>query len=85
MKGLSVRSLNRLSNNLVGSDIMKSSSYQCCFCDKEIKSDVTALIVVANWDKAISSQQEQQMFCHMECLKIVVSSKFPLYIADLVD
>lgn len=64
---------------------MEKNSYQCCFCDKQIISDVTELVVVANWDKDKSSQQEQQMFCHMECLKKAVSSKFPLYIADLVD
>lgn len=70
---------------MVGSDFMEKNSYQCCFCDEQIISDVTELVVVANWDKDKSSQQEQQMFCHMDCLKKAVSSKFPLYIADLVD
>lgn len=64
---------------------MDNNTYQCCFCDKKITSDVTELVVVANWDKDKSTQQEQQMFCHMECLKKAVSSKFPLYIADLVE
>lgn len=70
---------------MVGGDFMEKKSYQCCFCDEQIISDVTELVVVANWDKDKSSQQEQQMFCHMDCLKKAVSSKFPLYIADLVD
>ncbi|QHE50870.1 MULTISPECIES: hypothetical protein [Pontibacillus] len=65
-----------------------NSSYQCCFCDKRIiskKPDITSIIVVSNWDKASDTQQEQQMFCHMECLKKSVSDNFPLYIADLED
>jgi hypothetical protein len=70
---------------MIGGDFVEKKSYQCCFCDKQIISDVTELVVVTNWDKDKSSQQEQQMFCHMECLKKAVSSKFPLYIADLID
>ena len=70
---------------MVGGDFMDKNSYQCCFCNKKIISDVTELVVVVNRDKDKSSQQEQQMFCHMECLEKAVSSKFPLYIADLVD
>ncbi len=70
---------------MVGGDFMEKNSFQCCFCDEQIILDVTELVVVANWGKDKSSQQEQQMFCHMECLKKAVSSKFPLYIADLVD
>ena len=70
---------------MAGGNLMEKNSYQCCFCSRKIISDVTELIVVANRDKDKSSQQEQQMFCHMECLREALSSKFPLYIADLVD
>ncbi|TCT16442.1 hypothetical protein EDD68_1346 [Melghiribacillus thermohalophilus] len=64
---------------------MENSTYQCCFCDKKIQSDVTGLVVVTNWEKDKNSQQEQQLFCHMKCLKNAVSDKFPLYIADLIE
>lgn len=70
-----------------GSDKM-NNKYVCCFCSKPIESnemDVTELVVVSNWDKTIDKQQEQQLFCHMECLKEKVHSDTPLYIADLID
>lgn len=70
-----------------GSDHM-NNNYQCCFCGIKIETEsvnVTGLIVVSNWEKDRSEQQEQQLFCHMECLKEKVSSKVPLYIADLID
>jgi len=58
--------------------------FKCCFCNKEIKEEsVTSLIVVSNWNKEHSEQQEQQLFCHMECLKSKVSKNIPLYIADI--
>ncbi|MCT4686380.1 hypothetical protein [Vallitalea sp.] len=62
--------------------------YQCCFCGKEIKSnhiDITSLVVISNWDKTIDNQQEQQLFCHMNCLKDKVNKEVPLYIAEIVD
>ena len=59
------------------------NSYQCCFCGKTIVSDVTELVATSNWEKNGEEQIEQQMFCHMDCLKEAVSDKFPLYIADL--
>ena len=45
----------------------------------------TSLIVVANWENGNNSQQEQQLFCHFECLKKRLSKNAPLYIADLVE
>jgi len=48
---------------------MKKEIYQCGFCNNSITSHVTALIIIANWDKDQQLQQEQQLFCHMECLK----------------
>ncbi len=70
-----------------GSDRMKNS-YTCCFCNEKIEStkiDITSLIVVSNWDKSPEKQQEQQLFCHMECLRSKLSVTTPLYIADLID
>lgn len=67
------------------SDFM-NNNYQCCFCGNRIETDdVTGLIDVSNWEKDKNEQQEQQLFCHMECLKEKLSAKTPLYIADLTD
>lgn len=70
---------------IIEGDIVEKNSYQCCFCNQPIISGVTELNAVVNWDKDKSSQQEKQMFCHVEWLEMAVSSKFPLYIADLVE
>ncbi|SDO04567.1 hypothetical protein SAMN04487897_107180 [Paenibacillus sp. yr247] len=67
---------------------MSNQTYQCCFCNKNIESnkiDITALIVISNWDKNQDEQQEQQLFCHMECLRSKLGNNVPLYIADIFD
>jgi len=67
---------------------MSKQKYQCCFCGENIESnqiDITALIVVSNWDKQQDLQQEQQLFCHMECLRSKLAKNVPLYIADIID
>jgi len=72
---------------MLGSDKM-TSKYICCFCGDTIKSnelDITGLVIVSNWDKAPDRQQEQQLFCHMNCLKESLDTKVPLYIADIID
>jgi hypothetical protein len=72
--------------NLTKESSGQVTSYQCCFCDKGIQSnEVTSLIVVSNWENARETQHEQQMFCHMDCLRKSVSRNFPLYIADIED
>lgn len=65
---------------------MNNQKYQCCFCGGNIESnqiDITTLIVVSNWDKQSELQQEQQLFCHVECLKSRLKKNVPLYIAEL--
>ncbi|GAC44188.1 hypothetical protein PPOP_3591 [Paenibacillus popilliae ATCC 14706] len=67
---------------------MSSQVYQCCFCNQKIEStklDITSFIVISNWDKSREEQQEQQLFCHMECLKSKLGSNTPLYIEDIFD
>ncbi len=67
---------------------MSNQKYQCCFCDENIESnqiDITALFVVSNWNKDQKLQQEQQLFCHMECLRSKLAENVPLYIADVID
>lgn len=67
---------------------MINQNFQCCFCGEGIESDVinvTSLIVISNWDKNQDVQQEQQLFCHIECLKSKLCKGVPLYIADIID
>jgi len=67
---------------------MENKKFQCCFCDKAIESnqiDITSLIVVSNWDKNQDQQQEQQFFCHINCLKNKLSENAPLYIINMID
>ena len=62
--------------------------YQCCFCGNSMNFEnesITSLIVTSNWNDSINSQQEQQLFCHMECLKENISDKIFLYLSDLID
>ena len=56
--------------------------YECCFCSKEIVSnvvDVTALIVITNYDKNEKKQEVQQLFCHILCLQEKLPKNVPLY------
>ncbi len=67
---------------------MNSQKYKCCFCGQHIESndiDITSLVVLSNWDKRQDLQQEQQLFCHMECLRNRIDVNIPLYIADIID
>lgn len=70
---------------------MNNQKYQCCFCGENIQSNqidvtgLTGLIVVSNWDKSQELQQEQQLFCHMECLRDKLAKDVPLYIADIFE
>ncbi len=67
---------------------MTPNYYQCCFCGKKIEStniDVTSLLVSVNWDKQKSLQKDQQLFCHLACLKKTLDVKAPLYVENIVD
>ena len=67
---------------------MGEQIFQCCFCGGDVISggfDVTSIIVITNWDKESEFQQEQQLFCHMECLKERLSKDVSLYVADIED
>lgn len=66
---------------------MGKLTYQCCFCNERItpsQVDVTALIVISNWDKDPDVQKEQQLFCHCDCLKGVLANNVPCVI-DVCD
>ena len=57
-------------------------NYECCFCSKEIISnavDVTALLVITNYDKNEKKREVQQLFCHILCLQEKLPTSVPLY------
>jgi hypothetical protein len=64
---------------------MDNQMYQCCFCENSIDSSIcgiTSIVVISNWEKERNLQQEQQLFCHVECLKAQLSINVPLYIFE---
>ena len=47
------------------------NEFQCIFCGKSINKDeekVTSLLITTNWENE-ASQEDQQVFCHLSCLK----------------
>lgn len=47
------------------------NEFQCIFCGKPIDKDrekVTSLLITTNWDNE-NEQEDQQVFCHLKCLK----------------
>ena len=47
------------------------SEFQCIFCGKKINQNnekVTSILVTTNWEKE-DEQEDQQLFCHLNCLK----------------
>ena len=47
------------------------NEFQCIFCGKVINKDdekVTSLLITTNWESE-DSQEDQQVFCHLKCLK----------------
>ncbi len=45
--------------------------FQCIFCGETIdkkKEKITSLLITSNW-KNEDEQSDQQVFCHMSCLK----------------
>ncbi len=63
-----------------------NKKYVCCFCIETIKDKkLTSLIVIANYNKPHSEQNEQQLFCHLSCLKSKMDKDIPLYLLDLEE
>ena len=59
--------------------------YECCFCTKAIISnavDVTALIIITNYDKSEKKQEVQQLFCHILCFQEKLPTNVSLYGLD---
>ena len=59
-------------------------NYKCTFCGKAIDSEkekITSLLITTDWFNE-EEQEDQQLFCHLDCLKKVMSSESDLYIDD---
>ena len=60
--------------------MMMMEKYECVFCGKPVKKDITALLAITGWELSEEEQQSQQFFCHLECLKKVMNNHEMLYI-----
>jgi hypothetical protein len=62
--------------------------YQCCFCGLEIVSegaDVGGLLYTTRVDSPVESQDDQQFWCHANCLKAQLHPSVNLYVLDFFD
>ncbi len=62
--------------------------YQCCFCARTIASkapDVASLVYAPCIDHADQEDNEQELFCHTECLRSRLHKSAILYAADLCN
>lgn len=41
--------------------------FECVFCHDVVERNVSALILVTNWDGPEDDQSSQQWFCHAAC------------------
>ena len=60
------------------------NAYQCIFCGKKInreKDKVTSLLITANWENE-DEQEDQQVFCHLNCLKERCSNRDNIFLDD---
>ena len=63
------------------------NNYECAFCGQKIDTKtekVTSLLVTVNWEDD-NNQEDQQLFCHLGCLKKAMHSPKNLYIDDEND
>ena len=63
------------------------NEYQCVFCGKKIdkeKEKVTSLLITANWEKE-EAQEDQQVFCHLTCLKKKCAEPKSIFLEDEGD
>lgn len=63
------------------------NKYECVFCGNEMnpkKERVTSLLITTNWELE-DKQEDQQLFCHLSCLKKAMHSSQNLYIDEHND
>jgi hypothetical protein len=69
----------------MGGNNMNAYGAHCMLCGKEIvpgKYGLCAIILVTHWNEQQEQQQEQQLFCHEDCIKKAAHKTVPLYILD---
>lgn len=67
----------------LGIDVTKMRiCYQCCFCKEEIEKDITAVVLVLNWDKDEEKHLRQQFFCHRKCFEKTTKERIEVDVED---
>ncbi|MEE0410207.1 MAG: hypothetical protein UD759_05435 [Clostridia bacterium] len=60
------------------------NEYQCIFCGRKIERNtekITSLLITANWENE-KNHEDQQVFCHLKCLKTKCENPANIYIDD---
>lgn len=60
------------------------NKFQCIFCGKSINKDkekITSLLITTNWENE-EEQEDQQVFCHLKCLKSNCYRAKDIYIGE---
>ncbi len=59
------------------------NEYQCIFCGKKIdskKEKITSLLITINWESKSEIEEQQQVFCHLECFKHACNDDKNIYL-----
>lgn len=60
------------------------NEYQCIFCGRKInrkREKITSLLITVNWED-VKNQEDQQVFCHLGCLKNNCENPENIYVDD---
>lgn len=59
------------------------NEFQCIFCGEKIEklNKVTSLLITTNWENE-ENQEDQQVFCHLKCLKKACNHPGNIYVED---
>ena len=62
------------------------NEFQCIFCGETIKNhkSITSLLITTNWEDE-DIQENQQVFCHLKCLKDCCNQPYDIYVEDESD
>ena len=60
---------------------LKMNEFQCIFCGEKISGKVTSLLITTNWENK-DKQEDQQIFCHLKCLKDACNDSDNIYIDE---
>ncbi len=59
------------------------NEFQCVFCGEKIENNkkVTSLLITTNWEDN-ANQEDQQVFCHLKCLKKACNNPGNIYVEE---